>query len=39
MQLSELARACEIFYGLNKPAFSLTPDTDFFVDLPSLGGG
>ncbi|MAK91818.1 MAG: AAA family ATPase [Oleibacter sp.] len=35
MQLSELARACETFYGLNKPAFSLTPDTDFFVDLPS----
>lgn len=34
MQLSELPRACEQFFGLSRPAFSLTPDTDFYVDLP-----
>ncbi|MAD47117.1 MAG: AAA family ATPase [Oceanospirillaceae bacterium] len=35
MQLTELSLACEQFYGLKKPAFSLTPDTEFYVDLPS----
>ena len=34
MQLSELPRACEQFFGLQQAAFSLTPDTDFYVDLP-----
>jgi len=35
MRLTELSHACEQFYGLNCAAFSLTPDTGFFVELPS----
>ncbi len=35
MQLTELKHACEQFYGLSQPAFGLTPDTGFYVDLPS----
>lgn len=35
MQISELSRACEQYFGLSQPAFSLTPNTDFYVELPS----
>ncbi len=35
MQLNELRAACEQFYGLQQSAFSLTPNTDFYVELPS----
>ena len=35
MQLTELKHACEQYYGLQQPAFGLTPDTDFYVELPA----
>ncbi|WP_430461577.1 ExeA family protein [Thalassolituus sp. LLYu03] len=35
MQLSNLSSACEQFYGLSQPAFGLTPNTEFYVDLPT----
>lgn len=35
MQLNELRGACEQFYGLSEAAFTLTPNTDFYVELPS----
>lgn len=35
MQMTQLGQACEQFYGFKQPPFGLTPDTDFYVELPS----
>ena len=33
--MHELTLDCQRFFGLRQPAFALTPNTDFYVDLPS----
>ena len=35
MQMTQLGQACEQFYGFKQPPFGLTPNTDFYVELPS----
>ncbi len=32
--MQELTLACQRFFGLRQPPFGLTPNTDFYVDLP-----
>ena len=35
MEVMQLADSCSRFYGLSQAPFGLTPNTDFYVDLPS----
>lgn len=35
METMQLAKDCIQFYGLTEAPFGLTPDTDFYIDLPS----
>ncbi|MCB2388531.1 ExeA family protein [Thalassolituus alkanivorans] len=35
MDMTQLTQACEQFYGLKQPPFGLTPNTEFYVELPS----
>jgi len=33
--MRELTQACDAYFGLSQPPFGLTPNTDFYVDLPA----
>jgi MSHA biogenesis protein MshM len=33
--MTQLGQACEQFYGFKQPPFGMTPNTDFYVELPS----
>lgn len=35
MEMTRLSRACEQYYGLQQSPFGLTPNTEFYVELPS----